>query len=929
MLTLWLPIAGWAQSYNLSGQVLSKDTQKPIGQVVVELPQHGLWAVADNEGWFTIKNVPQGKMQVATSCLGYVTTLTEVDVKRGMTKLKLYMMEDNLTLESVVVTAKERPDAMSTSRTIGSKAIDHLQMVNASDIASLLPGGKTVNPNLMEDNPFTLRAGGSSAGNAAFGTAVEVDGVRLSTNGSFGEVSGASTRNIASTNIEEVEVITGVPSAEYGDISSGMVRLKTRKGKTPYMMTFSTNLHTKQVSASKGFDLGGRGGTLNSSVEYTRATNNPVSPYTSYSRTGISLHYRNTFAEKLRFDFGITGNIGGMDSEDDPDAENGEWQRTEDNALRINTALKWQLNKKWITNIDFKASLNYSDKFDRQCTHPTSGSTLQAVHALTKGYFFADILPTNYFTYRNIDSRQLDYAADIKATWIRSWDRIHSHAKVGVAWRADGNVGDGEYYDDPKLSPSGYRPYPYTNIPYMHNLAFYAEELLTLPIGNTSLQLMAGVRGEKTYIKNTEYKNTTSWSPRLNAKYRITDWITVRGGWGLTEKLPSLGVLYPRPQYRDVSSFEKRYGESGTFLYYTEPYSMSYNPDLKWQRNRNAEIGIDLTFGNFSMSVVGYFNRTTNPYDMISYYDPFSYRQSMLPSGQHLPDNPLFKVDHQTGELFMRDGNDPSNGWNMLPSKMVRTFSRNSMQSNGSPVDRKGLEVVMQFPRINPLRTEIRFDGSYNYTKFVNTGESQYLTSIITGDQAYPYVGIYPNNGGVSNATYNGERTQRIDANLTATTHIPSIRLVVSLRVEASFLRRQQRISEWEGEEYAFNVDKEGSTPTGGSIYNGNSYTAMWPIAYLDLDGVRHPFTDREKADPAFASMLLRSTNIYQYRQSDYSPYFSANLSITKEIGDHVSISFYANNFTNSRKFVRPYAEGVGAIFTPEFYYGLTVRVKF
>ena len=48
-----------------------------------------------------------------------------------------------------------------------------------------------------------------------------------------------------------------------------------------------------------------------------------------------------------------------------------------------------------------------------------------------------------------------------------------------------------------------------------------------------------------------------------------------------------------------------------------------------------------------------------------------------------------------------------------------------------------------------------------------------------------------------------------------------------------------------------------------------------------------------------------------------------------KEIGDHVSISFYANNFTNSRPFVASYATGVKAVFTPDFYYGLTVRLKF
>jgi len=54
-----------------------------------------------------------------------------------------------------------------------------------------------------------------------------------------------------------------------------------------------------------------------------------------------------------------------------------------------------------------------------------------------------------------------------------------------------------------------------------------------------------------------------------------------------------------------------------------------------------------------------------------------------------------------------------------------------------------------------------------------------------------------------------------------------------------------------------------------------------------------------------------------------------ANLSVTKEIGDHVSLSFFANNFTNARPVVTSRATGVSAIFTPNFYYGLRCRLKF
>ena len=100
-------------------------------------------------------------------------------------------------------------------------------------------------------------------------------------------------------------------------------------------------------------------------------------------------------------------------------------------------------------------------------------------------------------------------------------------------------------------------------------------------------------------------------------------------------------------------------------------------------------------------------------------------------------------------------------------------------------------------------------------------------------------------------------------------------------------------------------------------------------LRYMDLDGNVHEFTAENAADPAFANLLLKSANAYTFALDGYGPYFSANISITKEIGDHVSLSFFANNFTNSRKQVTSMATGVSAIFTPDFYYGLTCRLKF
>ena len=175
----------------------------------------------------------------------------------------------------------------------------------------------------------------------------------------------------------------------------------------------------------------------------------------------------------------------------------------------------------------------------------------------------------------------------------------------------------------------------------------------------------------------------------------------------------------------------------------------------------------------------------------------------------------------------------------------------------------------------------------------------------------------------------NGKITHNLDANLTAITHIPQARLIITCRLEMSLLRRSRNLSVYNGAQYAYTVSEAGKTPTGGDIYNGNSYTAIRPVSYMDLDGNVHPFTDVQAADPAFANLILKSANAYTFAQDGYGAYMSANLSITKEIGDHISLSFFANNFTNSRPYVVSMATGVGAIFTPAFYYGLTCRLKF
>ena len=916
--------------FSISGKVVDAKTGEPVIGAAVNVEDTGIWAISDENGTFFLPDIRPGDYAVQFSCLGFVDKRLSFVVKKDIPNLTIKLDQNTLALNSVVVTAERDKEGMNTSLKFGANALNHLQMSNVTDISALLPGGKTVNPDLTTDNAVSLRSGGLAAGNAAFGTALEVDGVRVGNNASFGSMSGTGTRNISTENVQSIEVITGVPSAEYGDLNSGMVRINTRKGLTPWNITFAVNPRTYQASASKGIDLMKNRGVLNVSAEWTRATQKLSSPYTSYTRRGFSASYSNTFKNVLKFEVGATGNIGGMNTKNDPDAYKGTWSKVRDNVLRANTSLTWLLRKSWITNLKLDASVNYNDNRSQDHAYGSSASMLPAVHSELAGYYLADRLPVSYFSDKVIDSKELDYAASLKYEWFKKSGKRLSKLKAGVQWKANGNVGEGEYYKDPSVAANGYRPRPYSQYPFMHNVAAYIEEDYTFPIGKTSLQISAGLRLENLFVKDTDYKNVSSLSPRFNAKWKISDNLSIRGGWGVSEKLPSFYILYPVQKYRDIQTFGFSHGDSSSYVYYTQPYKMLFNENLKWQKNYNAEFGIEAYFLRTSVSLVGFFNKTKNPYTYQNIYTPFSYNIMSVPSGYTVPDNPEIRVDSQTGQVYMRGSNKEF--WTPMATKVTdKTFFESQMPGNGDDIYRTGAELIVDFPEIAPIRTKFRLDANYAYTHYIdNTLNWTYRTGwshTSLSNRSYQYVGIYANGG--ESGTYNGKESHSLNANLTAITHIPEARIIITCRLEMSLLSRFRNLSRYQGREYAYNVNADGVESIGGSIYDSNNYTAIRPVKYMDDNGDVHDFTDKEASDPAFANLIIKSGNAYTFSQDGYGAYLSANLSVTKEIGDHVSLSFFANNFTNSRMYVTSKATGVSAIFTPAFYYGLTCRLKF
>ena len=966
MLICLLPTAArlWAQHVTVAGRVIDESSRQPIEFASILIKESGQWAITDGNGHFSIKGVSTGKNTMTVQCLGYATHTLVLTITQDIPRMNIRLKQESLKLDEVTVTARRKQDEATTSFTIDRTALDQQQILNIGDVSTLLPGGKTTSSSLMNDNRFSLRSGSQERGNASFGTAVEIDGVRLDNNSMSGETAGASTRNISASNIESVEVVTGIPSVEYGDLSNGIVKVNTRRGKSPFIVEGKISQLTRQIALNKGFDLSHGRGLLNVSLEHARSFSDAASPYTAYQRNILSLHYMNVFMRDrmpLTLNVGLTGNIGGYSSKADPDEMLDDYQETRDNTLRGHFDVSWLLNKSWITNLTLKGSLSYADKKSEDYYSTSSASAQPYIHSMEQGYFIATdfdenpqakiiLGPTGYWYVKRLnDSKPMSWSLKLKAEKNAAFavgkSTVRNHLMIGSDFTGSRNAGRGTYYDDMRVAPS-WREYRYNELPAMNNLALYAEDKIIVPTGKlSSWELTAGLRDDITFISGSDYGTISSLSPRVNSRYifwrnrrkRLVNSLTVHAGWGKSVKLPSFQILYPTPGYSDRLAFASTSTSDNRsyYAYHTYVSKALYNPDLRWQFTNQTDIGVEMDIKGTHVSLSAFHHKTCRSYMSTDVFTPMTYRytppSSLNASGIDVA-NRRFSVDQQSGIVTLSDATGA------VPSKELaytdrNTYSVNNRYINGSDVDRYGLEWIIDFAQIKSLSTSVRIDGNYYYYK----GADDMLfadiplgvSTTMTGNVPYGYVGWYRGasvtgtGSSASASVSNGTVTKQANLNLTLTTHIPKIRMIVSLRLESSLYNYRRLISD-----YSF--DDDGLAAVYPEYYTTwNNPTDFIPFAEKYLwarDNDVTLYNDLSK-------LVVHANYPYVLNPNRISSYYSANLSVTKELGDHISLSFYANNFFRNMSTVHSSQTDLDTSlfssgYIPSFYYGLSLRLK-
>ena len=442
------------------------ESRQPIEFATITIMPQGVIINSNSKGEFNVERLSPGRAEIKIQYIGMETIDTVITLFAGrVLQLDFAMRQSSFRLNEVFVVAAESKAGKSTASNISRQALDHLQTSSLKDIMQLLPGGVTVNPDLSIANTITIRSiGGSGTNMNSMGTAIIVDGSPISNNsnlqtlspaisGSAGAVGGGSSpqsgidvRTLSTDNIESVEVIRGIPSVEYGDLTSGAVIIKSKAGREPLSIRVKTDPKIYQASAGKGFSLGPGNGNLNISGDYAYSISNQTESYKYFQRATAKVLYSNVF-NKLSSNTSLDLSLGKDTREMNPDDQRSQLETgAKDIGVRINSNGTLNINRGWLTNIKYTFSANYRDKhsFSQQLlgnafsaysmtnrdgavlsnrpgqrVYDINGNELTNISS-DESSLYATYLPNEYFNRYDIYGKELNVFAKINATFSKT-----------------------------------------------------------------------------------------------------------------------------------------------------------------------------------------------------------------------------------------------------------------------------------------------------------------------------------------------------------------------------------------------------------------------------------------------------------------------------------------------------------------------------
>lgn len=878
-------------TYTIKAVILDK-TGEPLSGATMQLVQSGLWGISGKDGEVEIRNVPRLPVAYKVSMLGYKDVEGEICLD-GKDNVRILMEEESLSMREVVVVAQAGQSGESTTSIIGRQALDHLQATSLKDILQLLPGGVSMkNPSLTSPGQFKVRTLASDD-NATFGAAIIINGMPISTNANMNTGlglssissgnSGADLRSIATDDIESVEIIRGVASAEYGDVSSGVMIVNKRIGVSDLNMKARIMPGIMQLHAGKGFDIKSAG-SLNISADYARGTSDPRFLTDKYNRGILSLAHRKTLLDKTwtlttNIDLSYTGEWKGADP-DEPEAMKKFFSSRDAFSLRLSHNGMLKLDKALARTLKYDVALSLSSDriFNDRLVSVGSGAILDATK---DGMYEGTPYPSSYETLSGTKSNPVMYWAKFSDLFYLNVGNMSNRFNVGTEWKIEGNRGIGQYDKTLKFKAFAQdRIRRFCDIPYMNQISAYVEDNVVLTFSERRYPNITGQVGARwTVVQPWRNERMMALSPRLNIAVNPVRYLSLRLGYGISEKVPSLQDLYPSPDYYDFYNMSVSDGQKSYYLYSTRVFD-NKPVSIKTMRGTKYELGFDVRLDNgMSFSVVGYHEKVSRGFG---------------------PDNSewktlVFDVWNAadvtfTGQKPIYDQQNPSRRDTVLYN-LIRP---------GNPKSRRnrGIEFDFNFGKINATNTSFYLSGAWSETRS-SSSNLGYKLPVGEARNYGPVYVVYPE------SSYSFSENRRFSATLRVVQHIPVIRFIVSASAQCILYEYDHEVS-------------SGTRPL-GYIY-GSEYIKF---TEEQLDDIEFNFHGYMLKDQIFDT---RISNV----PVTWPAIWCLDMRVTKEIGDKAGFSFYANNVL----FSQPWQSNSVSVSKVErngglFSYGLEIFLNF
>lgn len=781
---------------------------------------------------------------------------------------------DTLWINEAVVTAKEEKGVTATSK-IGKDAISHIQPSSIADLLELLPGGLSRDPVLSSPQSINLRAAGNLSSDyitSALGTRFTIDGrpvlndANLQYTPAFSSLGtdyvnlGTDMRTISTEEIESVDVVRGIASVRHGDLTSGLVQIRRIKGGQAFRMRAKADMQSKLIFAGKGWEWGDKDKTtLNIGVNFLNSQADPRNPRQNYKRltgsvrAGHSWMGGENYTHALNLSLDYTGSFDNRKSDRNIDEIDGlpvETYKSSDNRIELGAdyTIRTRDEEAFFHSFALTGSLSYEQDLIDRWKQVIMGADEPMSVSREAGEFDAIMIPARYEATLQVDGKP--FYAYLQA--ISDFRFGSQKLMLGAEWTFDKNFGEGSIFDiyHPFSTSMSARPRAYKDIPADNQLAFFAEENGSLEAGRWKLEWSAGARLSALLGLPEGYslRGKPYIDPRANIRVNFPE--TAPGGYrleaglwagaGLHTKFPTMDMLYPEPIYGDRQQLnywptDKSQRRINYLVYIIDPTNKALEParNLKW------ETGIDASWKGWSFSADFFVE------DM---------RSGFRTGTEYIQ---LISKDYDESAIDRSTlvGPPSTEG---LPYQLDTTLIGYGLTTNGSRTRKTGVEYTLTSERIPYINTRVNVSGAWFLTNYMNSQPEYERPSSVIDGKPYPYIGIYEKNDSFLHETFN--------TSILLDTQVPSLGLIFTTSFQCTWFTGQQRLSD-------------------DSV----------PVAYLDKELVRHPFTEESDADGVLHQMVRQfSGALLEYRRVPF--YMNVNLKLTKKLyRDKLRASLFVN----------------------------------